>query len=438
MDPVFLGLIGLAGMFLLIAAHVPVGVAMAVTGIATFAALAGWGPGLAIVGVETVTAIESLDFAIIPLFLLMGSLATAAGLSSDLFRLANAWLGHRRGGLAVATIGGCAAFGAVCGSSIATVATMTRVALPEMLRRGYRPELAAGSIAAGGTLGILIPPSIILVIYAVLAEQFVLKLFVAAVVPGLIAAALQCAAVGVYVRLNPEAAPAGPRTPWPERARITAQSWAVLLLGLVVTAGIYGGVFTVTEAAAVGAATAFAITLARGRLNWNVLRQVMRETASNTGMIYLIVIGAFTLTYFLALSHMPERTIAWIHGLGLPPLAVIFALYVMYLILGAVFESIAAMVVTLPFVLPLVIGLGYDPVWWGVMLVMISGIGLVTPPIGMNVFVLHGMAGEIGLRTIFRGIAPFLVADALRMIVLTLFPVLTTWLPEAMEKAGLL
>ncbi len=432
MDPVILAILGLVGMFLLIGLHVPIGVAMGVAGVLTFTAMVDLGPGLAIAGVEAVSTIESLDFAIVPLFLLMGSFAGAAGMSSDLYRIANAFIGHRRGGLAMATVGGCAAFGAVCGSAIATVATMTRVALPEMLKRGYQPGLASGSIAAGGVLGMLIPPSLILVIYAVLTEQFVLALFLAAVIPGIIAALFQCAAVYFYVRLNPEAGPAGPRVAWPARFAAIRDGWAVIMLGLVVTAGIYGGIFTVTEAAAVGAATAFLVCLVRGRLNREVLWQVMRETAANSAMIYLIIIGAFTLTYFLALSHLPETMVGWINSLDLPPVAIIFALYLMYLILGSVFESIAAMVVTLPFVLPVIIGLGYDPVWWGVMMVMISGIGMITPPIGMNVFVLHGMAPDIPLRTIFAGIVPFLVADLIRMVLLTLVPVLATWLPTQM------
>lgn len=432
MDPVVLAILGLVGMFLLIGLHVPIGVAMGVAGVLTFTAMVDLGPGLAIAGIEAVSTIESLDFAIVPLFLLMGSFAGAAGMSSDLYRIANAFIGHRRGGLAMATVGGCAAFGAVCGSAIATVATMTRVALPEMLKRGYQPGLASGSIAAGGVLGMLIPPSLILVIYAVLTEQFVLALFVAAVIPGIIAALFQCAAVYLYVRLHPEAGPAGPRVAWPARLAAIRDGWAVIMLGLVVTAGIYGGIFTVTEAAAVGAATAFLVCLARGRLDAKMLWRVMRETAANSAMIYLIIIGAFTLTYFLALSHLPEVMVSWIASLDLPPVAIIFALYLMYLILGSVFESIAAMVVTLPFVLPVIIGLGYDPVWWGVMMVMISGIGMITPPIGMNVFVLHGMAGHIPLRTIFGGIVPFLAADLVRMVLLTLVPVLATWLPTKM------
>ena len=432
MDPVILAILGLVGMFLLIGLHVPIGVAMGVAGILTFTAMVDLGPGLAIAGVEAVSTIESLDFAIVPLFLLMGSFAGAAGMSSDLYRIANAFIGHRRGGLAMATVGGCAAFGAVCGSAIATVATMTRVALPEMLKRGYQPGLASGSIAAGGVLGMLIPPSLILVIYAVLTEQFVLALFVAAVIPGIIAALFQCAAVYFYVRLHPDAGPAGPRVAWSARFAAIRDGWAVIMLGLIVTGGIYGGIFTVTEAAAVGAATAFLVCLVRGRLDRGVLWQVMRETAANSAMIYLIIIGAFTLTYFLALSHLPETMVEGINSLDLPPLAIIFALYLMYLILGSVFESIAAMVVTLPFVLPVVVGLGYDPVWWGVMMVMISGIGMITPPIGMNVFILHGMAEHIPLRTIFGGIVPFLAADLLRMVLLTLAPVLATWLPTQM------
>ena len=432
MDPLWLAIIGLVGMFVLIGLHVPVGIAMGVAGILTFSAMVDFGPGLAIAGVEAINATGSLDFAIIPLFLLMGSLASVAGLSGDLFRLANAFVGHRRGGLAMATIGGCAAFGAVCGSALATVATMTRVALPEMLARRYKPGLAAGSIAAGGTLGMLVPPSLVLVIYAVLAEQFVLALFAAAVIPGILAAALQCAAVAVYVRLDPDAAPSGVRTNWPGRLKAGRQGWAVLLLAAIVTIGIYGGVFTVTEAAAVGAAAAFLIAIGRRKLDRQTLSRVLRETATNTGMIYLIVIGAFTLTYFLALSHVPERSVALIEALDLPPLAVIFALYALYILLGAIFESIAALVVTLPFVLPLVTGLGYDPVWWGVMMVMISGVGMITPPIGMNVFVLHGMTRGIGLGRIFAGLVPFLVADAIRIVILTLFPALVTWLPQQM------
>ncbi|WP_244612207.1 TRAP transporter large permease [Iodidimonas gelatinilytica] len=355
-----------------------------------------------------------------------------SGLSADLYNLVNAFIGHRRGGLAVATVTGCGAFGAVCGSSIATVATMTRVALPQMIERGYRPSFAAGSIAAGGTLGIVIPPSLIIVIYAVLADEFVLAMFAAAIVPGILAVAFQLMAVWVYARLYPQAVPAQERSSGRQRWQALRQAWAVLLLGLMVTLGIYGGIVTVTEAAALGAVAAFVLTWVRGRLSFAVFKQVAYETAVNSGMIYLIIIGAFSFSYFLALSGLPQEIVGWIGGLDVPPIVVILALYLMYIVLGAVFESVAAMVVTLPFVLPIILLLGYDPIWWGVMLVMVSGLGMITPPIGMNVFVLHGLAPHIPIGTIFKGIVPFFLADLTRILILTLIPVLVTWLPTAM------
>jgi len=432
MDPILIAVLGIALLFVLIALHVPIGVAMGLAGVTGFTMLAGLEPALAIPGIEAVTDFESLDLAIIPLFLLMGSLAAVSGLSADLYGLANGFLGHRRGGLAIATVGGSGAFGAVCGSSIATVATMSRVALPQMLERGYRPSIAAGSVAAGGTLGIVIPPSLILVIYAILADQFVLAIFAAAAIPGIIAAIFQIGAVAVYARLYPEAVPARSRMPWAERWQAVKQAWAVILLGLVVTVGIYGGIVTVTEAAALGAAAAFVLTLARGRLSRMVMAQVARETAINSGMIYVIIIGAFAFSYFLTLSGLPEVLVTGIGGFDVPPLVIILSLYAMYLLLGAVFESVAALVITLPFVLPIITFLGYDPVWWGIMLVMISGLGMITPPIGMNVFIIHGMNPQIPLGQIFRGTAPFFIADLLRILLLTLLPGLVLWLPEIM------
>ena len=432
MDPTLLALVSLLVMFLLIALHVPIGVAMGLVGIATYATLVGWGPAMTLASVEASHTFASLDFAIVPLFLLMGSFAAAAGLSSDLYRIANALVGHLRGGLSMATIAACALFGAVCGSSIATVATMTRIALPEMRQRGYQTSLAAGSVAAGGTLGFLIPPSIIMVLYAVLTEQFVLTLFFAAVVPGLIAVLLQCAAIAVYVRVYPDAAPAASPMSWSERGRAVVKSWGVIALGLVVSVGIYGGIFTVNEAAGIGAAAAGVFTLARRKATTEVLKSVVRETATNSAMIYLIIIGASMLTYFLSASHLPSSIVAWISGLDLPPLVIVFALYAMYIVLGAVFDSFAAMVITLPFVLPVVVGLGYDPIWWGIIMVMVIEIGMITPPIGINVFILHGMSRDIPLPTIFKGIAPFLVADLLRLTLITLFPQLALWLPEVL------
>ena len=429
MDPILIALLGLLGMFVLISLHVPVGVALAVTGIIVFAVIVGVEQAVSLVGTEFAAALSSMDFAIIPLFLLMGSFASAAGLSGDLYRLASVFLGHRRGGLAVATVGGCAAFGAVCGSSLATVATMSRIALPEMQARGYTADLASGSIAASGTLGMLIPPSIIIVLYALLTELDARTLLIAAVIPGIIAVLFHIVAVLIYVRLVPNSGPADRRASWSERAQTGKNSWAVITLGLLVSGGIYGGIFTVTEAAAVGAVLAFIFCAARNKLNRTAVSGVMRETASNTGMVYLMLIGASILSYFLAVSHMPETVVDWIRTSGLPPFAVILALYVMYLILGSIFETVAAMVVTLPFVLPMIVGMGYDPVWWGVMMVTIIGTGMITPPVGMNVFVLHGIRKDIPLRTMFKGVLPFFISDLLRLALLTFFPQITLWLP---------
>ncbi len=432
MEPLTIVLIGLVGMFVLIALHVPIGAAMALAGFVAFGLHSGFGPAVSLFGTEAATALTHLELAVIPLFLLMGSFATAAGLSGDIYRLAYALFGHWPGGLALSTIVGCAGFGAVCGSSVATAATMTRVALPEMLKRGYRPTLAAGAIASGGTLGMLIPPSIIMVLYAVLTEEFVITLFIAAIVPGIIAVVLYIVAIGIFVRIDPEAGPAGPRMDWRERGRAITGSWAVLLLAIVVTGGIYGGFFTVTEAAAIGAFMAFGFTVLRRRLTWRVFFEALVETASSTGMIYLILIGASIFTYFITVSEMPQIIVQWIESVAVSPLVVIALLLLMYLVLGSIFDTIASMLITLPFVLPLIENMGYDPIWWGIMMVMVIEIGMITPPIGLNVFVVHGMAKDLPLKVIFTGILPFLVADLIRLAILAVWPEVTLWLPSTM------
>jgi C4-dicarboxylate transporter, DctM subunit len=417
------------GMFGLILLHVPIGVSMGIAGIVGFGLQNAFGPALTLAATETAGVVASLDLAVIPLFLLMGSFAGASGLSADIYRLAYAFMGHRRGGLALATIGGCSVFGAVCGSSVATAATMGQVALPEMLKRNYSPALATGSIAAGGTLGMLIPPSIIMVIYAFLTEQFVITLFVAALVPAILAITMHMLAISVVVRLNPAAGPAGELTPWSERWKVVRQSWGVLVLLISVIGGIYGGVFTVNEAAALGAIMAFLFTVFRKKFSWGVLQQVVRDAALNTAMIYMIIAGASIFSTFIAGTQMPEALTKIIIDANLPPLAVIFVLMIVYLILGSVFDTVAAMLITMPFVFPLVTGLGYHPIWWGVVLVMVMEVGMITPPIGMNVFVIYGAAKDIALKTIFRGILPFFYADIFRITLVILFPALALWLP---------
>ena len=430
MEAITIALLGILIMFALIALHVPVGVSLAITGVGVFAWIVGFDEALSLIGTEFSATLSNMDYSIIPFFILLGSLASAAGLSTDLFRLANSFLGHRRGGLALATVGGCAAFGSVCGSSLATVATMTRVALPEMLKRGYNPSLATGSIAAGGALGSLIPPSLIIVLYALLTDLDTRMLMIAAIIPAMLAIVMNALTIITIVRINPDIAPKGERASWTTRGQSLIKSWQVLLLGGVVAGGIYGGVFNITEAAAVGVVIAFVMCGMRGQLTKSNLREVLQETASNTAMIYMMLIGASILSYFLSISHMPEYTVTWIDSMNLPAFVVVLALYLMYLILGSIFETVAAMVITLPFVLPIVTGLGYDPIWWGIMMLSVIGTGMNTPPIGMNVFVLFGMTQDIPLKTIFAGTLPFVISDIIKLLILTTVPEITLWLPS--------
>lgn len=428
MDPLLIGGLGLGFMFLLILVRVPIGIAMAMTGFLGYWAMEGLRPALSILVSEPAGVIANYEFAVIPLFLLMGSFATAGGLSADIYRLANAFLGHWRGGLAMATMGGCALFGAICGSSPATAATFGRVALPQMLARGYAPSFATGCIAAGGTLGALVPPSIIMVIYAVLAQVSILDVFMAAVIPAIIAVAFHMVAIALYSRYYPEAGPAGEWVPWRDRLRIVMQSWAVIVLLGSVIGGIYGGVVTVNEAAAVGATFTLFIAVARGTITWQAFLRALGETAANTAVIYLIIFGASIFSYFFTISGTPQALVTLIGGLDAPPLVIIFALLLMYLFLGAFFETVSAMLITLPFVLPLVISLGYDPVWWAIVNIVVIELGMITPPIGLNVFVLKEVARDIPLATIFKGVSLFVMSDILRLILITIFPMLSLYL----------
>ncbi|MGE3244836.1 MAG: TRAP transporter large permease [Beijerinckiaceae bacterium] len=430
MDPIVVASLGMLGMFLLIGLQIPIGISMAISGIVGFGLLSGWKAAFSLVAAKGVGTLASEELAVIPLFLVMGSFANVSGLASDLYRLAYAFIGHRPGGLALATIGGCAGFGAICGSSIATAATMGRVSLPEMLKRNYEPSLATGSIAAGGTLGMLIPPSVIMVIYAFLTEQFVISMFIAAIIPGILAVLFHMITIMIVVRRNPNAGPAGDRTDWAGRIHAIRDSGGVLVMMLIVIGGIYGGVFSVNEAAALGAAVAFGFAVWRRKLNMHTLLMVMRETAGNTAMIYLIIIGAGIFASFISITKMPAEVVEMIGKTGMPPVAIIFALFAMFLVLGSIFDTIAAMVITLPFIYPMVIDLGYSPIWWGIILVMAIEVGMITPPIGMNVFVLHGVAGNIPLNTIFRGIFPFFYADVIRISLVIIFPALALWLPQ--------
>lgn len=432
MSPVLVSLVGLGLLFLLMILHVPVGAAMIVAGLIAFGLQVGVEPAISLLGSEPAGYMASLDLSVVPMFLLMGMFAGAAGLSQDLYRLAHAFLGHRRGGLAYATIGGCAGFGAICGSSVATAATMTRVALPEMRERHYHTGFAAGTIAAGGGLGMLIPPSIVLVIYAIMTEQFIIAMFAAAVGPAIVAVSFQFLAIYLYVRMFPEHCPVGERLDWAERKRLLLSSWRVLTLVVIVSGGIYGGVFTVNEAAAVGAVLAGAFAWRAGAMNWRSIRSVFLETASTTAMLYLMVIGAAIFTYFLAVSRLPYEMVAWVQSLNLDVMTVLIALLLIYLILGCFFESVSSLIVTLPFVFPLILDMGVDPIWWGVLCVMVIELGLITPPIGLNLFVINSMAPDLTIRRIAVGTLPFLGVDILRIAVILAVPALALWLPEVL------
>ncbi len=429
MDQLTIALLAIAGMLTLIMLHVPIGIAMAVAGFGGLLMVLGPDPTIKLFATAPTEVLTTQSLGAIPMFLLMGSFAAAAGLSSDLYRLFYALLGHYRGGLAMTTIAGCGGFGAICGSSLATASTFMRIALPEMVERNYRPTLAVGSIAAGGTLGILIPPSNLMLLYAILTEQFVIALFAAALIPGLICIAIYFATIAIVVRIDPDAGPAGPRMPWPERLRVVINSWGVLILAFVVSGGIYGGIFTVLEAAAVGCIISFVFMWARGRITVEVMRQVLTQTAATTGLIYIIIIGATIFTTLMTLTQLPATLVGMINDAGLEPWMVIFLLIVMYIVLGSIFETVAAMIITLPVVFPLVTGLGYDPIWWGIINIMVIEIGQITPPIGIIPFVLHGMRPDIPLKTIFAGIGPFFVADLTRLAIVAAFPALSLWLP---------
>lgn len=417
-------------MFALIAMHVPIGIAMAVTGVAGFATIVGWGPALSLLASEPASTMSNLDLAVIPLFMLMGSLATAAGLASDIYGAAQALFGHRRGGLAATTVVASAGFGAISGSGVATTATFGRVALPEMLSRGYSRRIAAGSVAAGGTLGIIVPPSGIMILYAVLTEQSVLALFSAAVLPAILSVLLYFAAIQIVVRLDPTLAPPTDRLPVRKQLRALLRAWRVIVLAVLVMGGIYSGIFTVNAAASVGVVIAFLFALASGRMTLRGFLNVLAEASTATVMIYIMVFGATIFSYFVSVTGAANSVVGWINGLGLPPLGVIAALLVMYLILGAFFDEVASMVITLPVVVPLILSFGYDLVWWGVINIAVIGLGMITPPIGINVMLLGSMRQDIGLMTIYRGVAPFVCADLMRLTLLTVFPAITLWLPS--------
>jgi tripartite ATP-independent transporter DctM subunit len=423
------GLLGFAAMFVLMALRVPIAVAMGLVGLVGFALMRSWPAALSSAAGEF-TDIGSYTLSVVPLFVLMGNFVTRAGMSRDLYRAAYAFIGHRRGGLALSTITACAGFGAICGSSLATTATMARVAMPEMQRFHYAPAFAAGSVCAGATLGILIPPSVIMVIYGIMTEQSIGALFAAGVIPGLVALGFYMLASVWVTSRHPEYGPPGERASWAERLRALRSIWGVALLFAIVMGGMYGGFFTPTEAAGVGAMGGFLFALARRSLTLPVLRDVLVESARTSAMLFLIVIGASLFANFLNFTGMPNALKDLVTAFDVHPIAVIVAICAVYVVLGTAMESLSMMLLTVPIFFPLVTSLGFDPVWFGILVVCVIEISLITPPVGMNIFVLSSVMPSIPTTTIWRGVMPFIGADVLRMAVLIAFPSIALFLPK--------
>jgi C4-dicarboxylate transporter, DctM subunit len=430
-----LGIVVFAAMMGLIMLRMPIAIALFLGGAVGFSMLAGIGPLLGLLNEAPYSRVASHSLTVIPLFILMGQFASRGGISQALYRSARAWVGHFRGGIAMATIGGCGAFGAICGSSVATGATMATIAMPEMRRFGYSGALATGSLAAGGTLGILIPPSLILVIYAILTETSLAHLFVAAIIPGLIAVAGYGLAIWAYVRIKPEAGPAAEREGWSVRIRSLQAVWPVALIFFVVIGGIYWGVFTPTEGAAIGAAATGILSATVGDMRLQGVKDALLDTARITGMIFLILVGAEFYSSFLALSQLPQALAGWIGSLGWPPFGVLLLIVVIYLGLGCVMDTLAMILVTIPVFLPVIVGLdfGMPPetamIWFGVLVLTVAEVGLITPPIGINVFVINSMAPDVPMTETFKGIVPFFMSDVVRIAILIMVPAVTTWLP---------
>ena len=377
---------------------------------------------------------SNYSFSIIPLFLLMGQFATLSGMSTSLFKAAESFLGHRKGGVAMSAVGACAGFGAICGSSLATAATMGQVALPELKRYGYPDSLSTGALAAGGTLGILIPPSVILVIYAILAEQNIAKLFVAAFIPGILAAIGYMIAISIWVRVRPNAAHVSPRVPWAGRLRMIGKVWPVIGIFVAVVGGIYAGIFTPTEAAAVGAAGTFLVALFSGEMTWSRLSEAILQTASSSAMIFLIILGASIYNNFLSLTQLPQEASIWVGSQGFSPWFVLSVVLLMYLLFGCVMDSLSMVLLTVPIIFPIMSGLdfGMSPndfgLWFGILVLIVVEVGLITPPVGLNLFIINSMAKTTPIAETYRGALPFVITDIIRVVILAAFPAITLWL----------
>jgi C4-dicarboxylate transporter, DctM subunit len=425
-------LLGFGAVFVLALLRLPLAFAMGLVGFVGLGVMRGWAPTVANAAQVVYDTGFAYTLSVVPLFILMGNFVARAGLAQELFAAAQAFVGHVRGGLAHATVLACAGFGAICGSSIATAATMAKVAYPQMKKLGYADHLATGVIAAGGTLGIMIPPSTILVIYGIVTETHIGKLFAAGVLPGLLCAGLLMAGVAWITWRDPAAGPASARTPWPQRWAALRGIWGVLLLVVVVLGGIYGGVFTATEGAGIGASGAFFFALARGALTVKTLFEVLVESARTTAMLFTILIAAMLFSSFINFTTMPGDLKDWILAQGYGPLMVVGAMMVIYVLLGTIMEELSMVLLTIPVFFPIVVGLGFDPVWFGVLIVLVVQIGLISPPVGMNLFVLNTLLKTVPMAQIFRGVWVFVVGLIVALGLVLVFQPLALWLPSFM------
>ncbi|HEU4350457.1 MAG TPA: TRAP transporter large permease [Burkholderiales bacterium] len=433
MSNLAIGAWGVVALLVVMFLRVPIGVALALVGVCGYAAVDGWRKALAMMGSVPFELASAYSLSVVPLFILMGAVASRAGMSRELFDAANAVFSGFRGALANATVGACAAFGAICGSSIATAATFSKVAIPEMRRYGYHDAVAAGSVAAAGTLGILIPPSVILAIYSLVAEQSLPKLFAASLIPGLLLAALYVLVVLIVARIRPAWTPRVPGMSVRDRLRGARGMWKLALLFFFAVVGIYLGWFSPTEGAAISAFAAMVIGFASRTLDFRGLADALLDTVYSTAMLFFIIAGAFIFSRFIVLTRLPNELVAWVKAMGLAPLLIVLSVVVLYVVLGTALEEVSTILITVPVILPLMASLGYDGVWFGVFVTVMATIGLISPPVGLTVFVIQAQNPDIRAATIYAGTLPFLVADLVLVTLLIAFPALALWLPTVIK-----
>jgi len=432
LSPDAVAVIGFLVLFGLMLLRVPVGMAMGLVGVTGYAYIAGPGPALKLIGQSSMRTVTDYTFGVIPMFMLMGAFVSVSGVSRELFRAANAFIGHMRGGLGVATVLACGGFAAICGSSVATAATFSSVAYPEMRRFGYPQSFSTGVIAAGGTLGAMLPPSTVLAVYAILTQQDIGKLFMAGIVPGLLAMLLYVVTIMIIVRVRPDWLPRGEKKSWPERLMGLKDVWAPLVLFVFVIGGLYGGFFTPTEAGGVGASGAFLLGVLRGKLDRAGIRSALLSATRTSAAVFTVLIGALLFGYFLTITQVPQKLTEMLTGMGVGRYGVLAMIMVMYVGVGCLMDAMAMIILTVPIIFPVIVQLGFDPIWFGVIIVMTVELGLIHPPVGMNVFVIKSVVKDVSFTTIFKGVIPFVVTDLIRLVILISFPIIALWLPSKM------